>query len=105
MRIDAIAPAQTAAKPDPKLVDGARQFEAMMLGEMLKGMSFGGSPDADGSDDAQTGASGTIRSFGTEAVAKALASTGSFGLAQQIVRQVQVEHEAVDQKRGGTKVL
>ena len=105
MRIDATAGSTVAAsKPDPKLVDGARQFEAMMLGEMMKGLSFGGAP-GDDPEDSSAGAAGTVRSFGTEAVAKAIATGGGFGLARQIIRQVTAEHEAAEAKQGGTKVL
>ena len=103
MRIEAIANTTTTAKPDQKLVDGARSFEAMMLGEMLKPLNFGGSPD-DGAD-ADAGAAGTIRSLGTEAVAKAISTAGGFGLARQIIRQVDAEHEVAETKKEGTKVL
>ena len=105
MRIDAttLATPQTSA-PDPKLVDGAKQFEGMLLAEMLKPLSFGASPD-DGGGDSEGGAAGTIRSFGTEAMAKSIASQGGFGLARQIIRQVTAEHEAQNNNQGGTKVL
>ena len=106
MRIEtAVAtPAALRGKADPKLVDGARQFEAMMLEQMLKPLSFGGSPDDPGGES-EGGAAGTIRGFGTEAVAKAVAMGGGFGLARQIVRQVTAEHESARQRTGGTKVL
>ena len=99
--------AATVTRPDKKLVDGARDFEAMMLGQMLKGLSFGGAPGED-PEDADAGAAGTIRSFGTEAVAKAIAKGGGFGLARQIVRQVTAERDATKHVGqvgdGGTKV-
>lgn len=90
-------------KVDPKLVDGARQFEAMMLGEMLKPLQFGASPDDGG--ESQGGAGESIRGFGTEAMAKAIATRGGFGVARDIVRQVTAEHEAAELKKRGTKVL
>ncbi len=99
--------AAPAAAADKKLADGAREFEAMMLSQMLKGLSFGGAPGED-PDDADAGAAGTVRSFGTEAVAKAVAAGGGFGLARQIVRQVSAERDAtkgvVQEIQGGTKV-
>ena len=105
MRIDSglATPAAATGEADPKLVDGARQFEAMMLEQMLKPLSFGGSPDDPGGES-EGGAAGTIRGFGTEAVAKAVAIGGGFGLARQIVRQVTAEHESAQQRTGGTKV-
>ena len=96
------ATAQTG-KVDPKLVDGARQFEAMMLEQMLKPMHFGASPDQAGEEDA-AGSNDTLSGFGTAAVARSLADGGGFGLARQIMRQVSVEHEARASENGGTKV-
>ena len=92
-----------SGKVDPKLVDGAHQFEAMMLEQILKPLNFGGSPDDSGTEN-EGGAAGTIRGFGTDAVAKAVATGGGFGLARQIVRQVTAEHESAKQRSGGTKV-
>lgn len=110
MRVDLVSGASAAlpAKAaDKKLVEGARDFEAMMLGQLLKGLSFGGAPGED-PEDSEAGAAGTVRSFGTEAVAKAVAAGGGFGLARQIVRQVEAERDAtkgvVPENHGGTKV-
>jgi flagellar protein FlgJ len=109
-RLDAALPSLSGvpakdgkAKIDPKLVDGARQFEAMMLEQMLKPMHFGSSPDAAGEGDPQ-GSNDTLSSLGTEAVARALAGGNGFGLARQIIRQVSAEHEAKASSPGGTKV-
>lgn len=98
-----VAPMPAASKVDPRLVDGARQFEAMMLEQMLKPMHFGSSPDAAGDADAG-GSNDTLSGFGTAAVARALAGGNGFGLARQIVRQVTAEHEARASSAGGTKV-
>lgn len=91
-------------KVDSKLVDGARQFEAMMLEQMLKPLHFGSSPDAAGEADA-SGSNDTLSGFGTEAVARALAAGNGFGLARQIVRQVSAEDQNRTPSRRGTKVL
>lgn len=107
MRVDSVGAVPAHTKVDPKLVDGARQFEAMMLEQMLKGLSFSGAPGED-PEDSQAGAAGTVQSFGTEAVAKAIAAGGGFGLARQIVRQVQAEQQSTNGGQaeipGGTKV-
>lgn len=90
------------ARDQAKLRDAAQQFEAMMLGEMLKPLQFGGAPAAD--EEGGGGANDTIRSFGTEAVAKAVASHGGFGIARQIIRQVTAEREGREAEQSGTKV-
>jgi Rod binding domain-containing protein len=84
-----------------KLVDAAQQFEAMMLQEMLKPMrggkdSWGGDDKSDSDSDS---ASDTIRSFGTEAFAKAISKGGGFGIAKQIVSQVKLEHQKNSEKK------
>lgn len=75
-----------------KLVDAAQQFEAVFLQEMLKPMNLTGAEGSDG--EAQNS---TMTSFGTESVAKAIASAGGFGVARHIVQAVEGEqhhHEA-----------
>ena len=62
MRVDLGATAAVPAAADKKLVDGAREFEAMLLGQMLKGLAFGGAPGED-ADDSEAGAAGTVREF------------------------------------------
>ncbi len=85
-----------------KLKDAAREFESMMLGELLKPLQFGGAP---GSDEEEGGGAGaTIQGFGTEALTKAIASGGGFGIARQILRQVTAEHDAKSNGESGTKV-
>jgi flagellar protein FlgJ len=95
MRIDHLHTGVGAAHPQPnaKLVDGAHQFEAMMLQEMLKPLKFGSTDDTTDGEESG-GASDTIRGMGVEAVSKAIASTGGFGLAKQIIQQVTAEQKA-----------
>ena len=88
LKLDATGRARLA-----KLTDGAHQFEAMMLTEMLKGLNFSGAPDEDG-QESTGGASSTITGYGTEALAKAISQGGGFGLAKQIIRQVTAEDNA-----------
>ena len=90
-----------------KLVDASQQFEAMMLGEMLKPLQFGASPDA-GADESGGGAGDTIRGIANDALGKALAQHGGVGIARSVLAQVQAEgdarHKSVEQKETGTKV-
>lgn len=103
MKIDTgFGTATAEQRQTAKLSDGAHQFEAMMLEQMLKPLHFGESPDAAG-EESSGGASETLRGFGTEAIAKAIASGGGFGLARQIVRQVTAQRDAAQENRG-TKV-
>ena len=82
MRISPEVTSQVAvgseAQKHAKLVDAAQQFEAMLMQEMLKPMrsgedSWGGEEK---SDDA---GADTMSSFGTEAVAKAIAKGVDWG--------------------------
>ena len=85
-----------------KLVDAAQQFEGMLLQEMLKGMQSGkdelGSGDGDG-DSSGDDSGDTLRSFGTEAVARAIAKGGGVGIARQVVRKVEIEHAQSTEKK------
>ena len=78
---------QTAAEKK-RLTDAAQQFEAMFLQEMLKPLRSGsdGEPDKDASPG-----SDTMSSYGTEAVARAIAKSGGLGIARQIVAKVSLE--------------
>ena len=75
-----------------KLTDAAQQFEAVFLQELLKPMRAGSGADAEGSEDADAvpGAD-TMSSYGTEALATALAKGGGMGIARQIVAKVSLE--------------
>lgn len=67
-----------------KLVDAAQQFEAIFLNQMLKSAKFFG--------DDENGEGSTVAGMGTEAMSKAIAAAGGFGIAHHIVAQVEAEH-------------
>jgi flagellar protein FlgJ len=93
------------AQKQAKLVDGAHQFEAMLLNEMLKPLKFGEAESSDlSADQPSGGANDTIRGFATEAIGKAIANKGGMGLAKQIISQVTAEHDRQAGKKVGTKV-
>jgi flagellar protein FlgJ len=52
-------------------------------------------------DDKSDGdsASDTISSFGTEAFAKAISKGGGFGIARQVISQVELEHQKNSEKK------
>jgi len=96
-----IAPITASPKTDAiqqaKLVDGAHDFEAMLLQQMLKPLQFGeaAGADADTDGDGNSGsANDTIRSMGVDAISKAIAQGGGVGIARQIVQQVNRQHES-----------
>jgi flagellar protein FlgJ len=96
--VSAEATSGIAGQKQAKLVDAAQQFEATMLQELLKPMqhsqdSWGGE---EGSEDS---ASDTISSFGTEAIAKAIAKGGGFGIAKQVISKVTLEHQRNSEKK------
>ncbi len=91
-----------AGQRHAKLVDAAQQFEATMLQELLKPMRRG---QAGWDEEIDDSASNTISSFGSEAMAKAIARGGGFGIAKQIVAKVAVENQRHSEKKSNsTKV-
>ena len=90
----ALTPAERARQS--KLADAAQQFEGMMLQELLKPLQAGKDGDSDGAGvggfgtgDADRDTSlDTISSYGTEAVATAIARHGGLGIAKQVMRQI-----------------
>jgi flagellar protein FlgJ len=108
MKIEsAMASAAPAAADgvNPKLVNAAQQFESMLLQEMLKPLRSG--EDSWGGDTGKESDSSmdTISSFGTEAIATAIAKGGGLGIARQVIKQVTREHQQQTEKAPlGTKV-
>ena len=88
--IDAILASGATAAPsqdDPaKIRDAARQFEALLVGQMMKSMhdSEGGWL---GTGDDQSGSA--AMEYGQEAFAQAMANSGGLGLANMVVRGLQ----------------
>ncbi len=89
------SPAAAALQKHLKLQDAAEKFEGMMLQELLKPMqageggSFGEFGGGFGDDEEDRDDSlDTMSSFGTEAVANAIAKAGGLGIAKQVMREV-----------------
>jgi flagellar protein FlgJ len=88
--VGAAAASVAQERDQKKLADAAQQFEAVFLTQMLKPMTGGGDPE--GSEDTEKMAgSDTMSSYGTEALAKAIAQGGGVGIAKQIVHKVGLE--------------
>jgi peptidoglycan hydrolase FlgJ len=78
-----IAPGNPQPKDDPaKVQDAARQFEALLLGQMMKSMrdSEGGWLGTDQDD-----ASSSAMEYAQEMFAQSLAARGGLGLASLVV--------------------
>jgi flagellar protein FlgJ len=89
-KITAAAPAiaaDSAPKDDPEKVKAsAKQFEALLIGQMLKSMrdSEGGWLGTGGDD-----ASSSAMEYAQESFAQSLADSGGLGLAKLIVKGLQ----------------
>jgi flagellar protein FlgJ len=68
-----------------KLVKAAQQFEAVMLGELMK--PLGKNTAIGGSDDEQ--GSNALQGYSVEAMAGAMARSGALGFANRIVASVE----------------
>jgi flagellar protein FlgJ len=84
--LSSLAPGSAAAAPkdDPaKIKESAKQFEALMIGQMLKSMrdSEGGWMGT-GEDESSSSA----MEYATESFAQALASRGGLGLADMVAK-------------------
>ncbi len=85
MRIDALPP---AVAPDPRpsagsVKDAATQFEALLVGQLLKSMREAGSGGWLGTGEDQAGA--TMMELAEEHLARTLAAQGGLGLANMTV--------------------
>ncbi len=90
MKIDAtsVSAPQAAAGSDPRPApqntrEAAQQFEALLLGQMLKTMRQAGDGGWLGTGDDQAGA--TMMEVAEEHLARVLASQGGLGLANMVV--------------------
>lgn len=74
-----------------KLVQAAQQFEAVMMGELMKPLGSGAAIG----EDSDENSSNPMQSYGVEAMAGALARSGALGFADKMVKSV----ESHEQKR------
>jgi Rod binding domain-containing protein len=73
----------------PRLVRAAQEFEAQMMKELLKPMTgkdaLTGETAEEGGD---SGATGALGEFASEALGQALSRNGGFGIADRIVHEL-----------------
>jgi peptidoglycan hydrolase FlgJ len=80
----ALSSANAAPKDDPaKIKESAKQFEALMIGQMLKSMR-----DSEGGwlGTGEDESSSSAMEYATESFAQALASRGGLGLADMVAK-------------------
>ncbi len=68
-----------------RLLHAAQQFEAVMLGELMKPLAANGAIG----EDADTASPNPMQSFGVESMAGALARSGTLGFARRIVTSLE----------------
>jgi Rod binding domain-containing protein len=79
--------AAQAVMPQPKLVRAAHEFEGQMMKELLKPMTADDSLTGE-EDNPDSGSSGALGEFASEALGKALSERGGLGIANQIVKDL-----------------
>jgi Rod binding domain-containing protein len=78
--------------PDDKIAGAARDFEALLLGQILKTVHEGGGWLGTGDDDAGEAAVG----LGEEQLAKTMAASGGLGLSKLIAAGLRNEKSAAN---------
>jgi Rod binding domain-containing protein len=83
------APAARATQdvnaPQPRLVRAAHEFEAQLMKELLKPMT--GNRLMEG-DDEESGSSGVLGEFASEALGRSLSEHGGLGIANSVLRSL-----------------
>ncbi len=90
------AGAASQTTPQPRLVRAAHEFEAQMMKELMKPLQESSSLDGS-DDDADSGSSGALGEFASEALGRALSEGGGFGIANRIVHQLSAGNHAGNQ--------
>ena len=89
-----------SGKASPRLQSAAHEFEAALLAELLKPMreraEFSSSQGEDDSDS-----DGSMREFGTEAMAQALSEHGGLGIAKLVLAKLAPLEAEKQQKNEG----
>jgi Rod binding domain-containing protein len=99
------APPSTATPPtpQPRLVRAAHEFEAQMMKELMKPLNQSNSlTGADDDPDNESGSSGALGEFASEALGRALSEHGGFGIASSIVKQLSHAKDSASATQNGT---
>ncbi len=82
---------------NPRLQNAAHQFEATMLSELLKPLQERSEFSDKDEDDGDTGSGGSMREYGTEAMARSLSEHGGIGIAKLVLGKLAPIEAAKDQ--------
>ncbi len=85
---------ELATRQREKLTDAAQKFEGIFLQELLQPLQ--NAKDGLTGEDASDSSTDALQSYSTEAVASAISSRGGFGIARQVIRQIEgtsIQHE------------
>jgi Rod binding domain-containing protein len=74
--------------PQPRLVKAAHEFEAQMMKELIKPLNQGNALTGTDDGDDDSGSSGALGEFASEALGRALSEGGGFGIASSIIKQL-----------------
>lgn len=85
---DAKSAPSSDSKNDKALKDAASQFEALLIGQLLKSASSSGDGSGWGLDGEDDDANSTLTELSQEQFSRALASSGGLGLAQMAVKNL-----------------
>jgi Rod binding domain-containing protein len=99
VEIHSVTTQQPDAISHTRLVQAAQQFEAVMLGELMKPLGKGSVIG----EDTDESSSNPMQSYGVEAMAGALAKSGALGFAAKMVNSV--EARAVKNSSAGAQVF
>ena len=90
MRVELSGNTETAGKQvptvSPKLQNAAREFEALMMKELLKPISA--QSTLAGEADENDGSTGALGEFASESLAQAISRQGGFGIADRIIGEL-----------------
>ena len=85
---DAKSASSADSKNDKALKDAASQFEALLIGQLLKSASSSGDGSGWGLDGEEEDANSTLAELSQEQFSRALASSGGLGLAQMAIKNL-----------------
>ena len=91
--VSSLEPLNAQPSESRKLKDSAQQFEALLIGQMLKSArESGGSWFGTGEDEASSATAG----FAEEQFAQTIASQGGLGIASMLVQGLAADQQRID---------
>jgi Rod binding domain-containing protein len=88
--MQAMVSQNSPAAKDPRLERSAHEFEASLMAELLKPLQQTDGLTGEGGDGSGAGSGGALGDFASESLARAISERGGFGIAEQILRQLNV---------------